>query len=152
MAVRNTITRTHMVSGLDPLPAYLAPRLLLPFLARPAASPFSTSCSRSQKTGDRNKRRGVSPLRRTGPKKPLSVSNEPLPQPVLDPAKRSAVITANDHGLWGFFTKDKKPMVLPEVEAAHGLSIWSISSYKWLLIRGPRTRMVSRRITTQIIL
>jgi len=51
------------------------------------------------------------------------MSKEPLPQPVLDPARRSKVKVDANHGLWGFFNKAKKSLTTPEQEAAHGLSL-----------------------------
>ena len=50
------------------------------------------------------------------------MSNEPLPQPVLDPTRRSPVKVDENHGLWAFFNKEKKFLTTPEAEAAHGMS------------------------------
>ena len=61
-------------------------------------------------------------MRRTGPKYPLPISKEPLPEPVLDPAKRSKLEGNKNHGLWEFFDKDRKPFVEPEIEGHHGPS------------------------------
>lgn len=71
-----------------------------------------------------NRERGVSTVRRTGPRQPLSVSDDPLPRPVLDPKKRSKVKVDEDHGLWQFFHSKDKPMNTPEEDNAHGRS-WS---------------------------
>ena len=79
---------------------------------------FSTSSPRYPR--DNNRLRGVSPLRRTGPRQPLSVHKEPLPKPVLDPAKRSQVEVDPDHGLWGFFNKDRAAMSPPVEHTNHG--------------------------------
>jgi large subunit ribosomal protein L47 len=49
------------------------------------------------------------------------MSKEPLPEPVLDPEKRSKVKVSETHGLWAFFGKEKRPLNLPEVDAAHGM-------------------------------
>ncbi|KAI9792219.1 MAG: 54S ribosomal protein L4 mitochondrial [Candelina submexicana] len=59
---------------------------------------------------------------------PLSVSKEPLPQPVLDPKKRSKVQVDEDHGLWQFF-KDKKALSTPEESAEHGRS-WTVEELR----------------------
>lgn len=67
-----------------------------------------------------NPERGVSTVRRTGPKQALSMSKEPLPVPVLDPKKRSKVTVDDDHGLWGFFHSKDKPMNTPEEDNKHG--------------------------------
>ena len=81
---------------------------------------FSTSAPLSLKTKDGNRKRGVSALRRTGPRYPRSISKEPLPQPILDPARRSKVQVNEKHGLWEFFDNGKNPFEKPEVVAAHG--------------------------------
>ena len=72
------------------------------------------------KGAERNKNRGVSALRRTGPRTVRALSKEPLPQPVLDPARRSKIQVNGKHGLWEFFDKEKTPFEKPEVIAAHG--------------------------------
>ncbi|KAI9720196.1 MAG: hypothetical protein M1812_003014 [Candelaria pacifica] len=82
-------------------------------------SVFSTTSPQFKRTRDYNRNRGVSALRRTGPRHPLSVSNEPLPRPVLDPKKRSKVQVDENHGLWQFF-KGKKALSTPEDIAEHG--------------------------------
>lgn len=116
---------------------FLAPRSLyraeiLPFLCPTAlragtctiqTSSFSTTPANQLRTRDHNKNRAVSGLRRTGPRYPLSVSKEALPQPILDPARRSKVQVNENHGLWGFFGKDRKGLSTPEEMAAHGTSI-----------------------------
>lgn len=77
---------------------------------------------------DMNRKRGVSAMRSTGPRRPLSVSKWPLPEPVTDPKvlkvkRRDAQFDsgglAAKHGLWAFFY-DKKSMVTPEQQGAHG--------------------------------
>jgi hypothetical protein len=82
---------------------------------------FSTTSSKARKGGDKNRRRGVSALRRTGPRFPTAASKEPLPIPVLDPSKRSKVPVNEKHGLWQFFDQEKNAFEKPEVVAAHGL-------------------------------
>lgn len=49
------------------------------------------------------------------------MAKEPLPQPVLDPAKRSKIKVNENHGLWAFFNKEKRSLTKPEDENAHGL-------------------------------
>ncbi len=100
--------------------------LILSFLAPSISasvqrSLFSTSKPQLKRTKDYSRNRGVSALRRTGPKYPLSVSKEPLPQPVLDPKRRSKVQVDDDHGLWQFF-KDKKALATPERISEHGMA------------------------------
>ena len=48
----------------------------------------------------------------------------PLPQPVLDPERRSKVETDPDHGLWGFFNRDKQALSTPIEDNAHGIHIF----------------------------
>jgi hypothetical protein len=46
----------------------------------------------------------------------------PLPEPVA--RDQRGIIPdyeeSQDHGLWGFFSKDKQPMIVPEEESSHG--------------------------------
>lgn len=104
----------------------LPPTFLLPAFAAAQSSSFSTSSIQHARK-DGNPSRGVSALRRTGPnkKQKLSVSMDELPQPVLDPAKRTPVQVDENHGLWGFFPSDRKSMATPEEMAAHGRS-WTV--------------------------
>ncbi|KAH0555996.1 54S ribosomal protein L4 mitochondrial [Trichoglossum hirsutum] len=101
-------------------PSFLIPSLLSPAVSTPIrTSKFSTS--RPQRfPRDRNPSRGVSAVRRTGPREPLSVSKLPLPQPVLDPSKRSQVLVDENHGLWQFFNKERTALSKPEDDYAHG--------------------------------
>ena len=94
---------------------------LLPYVLtlQTQTSSFSTTTSCSLPR-DRNRERGVSSMRRTGPRQPLSVSKTPLPKPVLDPSKRSKVEVDPNHGLWQFFHSKDKPMNTPEEDYEHG--------------------------------
>ena len=83
-------------------------------------SKFSSSsqlCKR--KTADRSRSRGVSSIRKTGPREFLSVSNDELPQPV-DPKEMPQVETDPNHGLWDFFYSKEKPINTPAEDSAHG--------------------------------
>lgn len=82
-------------------------------------SSFSTSTKTSYPR-DNNRERGVSTVRRTGVRQPLSVSKEPLPVPVLDPKKRTKVTVDENHGLWQFFHSKSKSINTPEEDYAHG--------------------------------
>ena len=73
---------------------------------------------------EKNKIRGVSAIRRTGPRVPLSVAKYTLPEPVWNPPGRDAFTTREDHGLWGFFNEKRTSMTLPEDLDAHGRA-WS---------------------------
>ncbi|KAM9879310.1 hypothetical protein VDGL01_06602 [Verticillium dahliae] len=82
------------------------------------AAPFSTSTAQcKRKTRDNNRLRGVSALRRTGPREPLSVSWDELPKPV---DFKPRIETDADHGLWGFFPAEGKLMNQPKEDEAHG--------------------------------
>jgi len=76
-----------------------------------------------------NRERGVSTIRRTGPRQPLSVSKTPLPKPVLDPKERSKIEVDDDHGLWGFFHSKDKPLNTPEEDGEHGRA-WTVDELR----------------------
>ena len=78
-----------------------------------------------------NRERGVSTVRRTGPRKMLSMNRfkNNLPKPVLDPAKRSKPQTDEDHGLWQFFHSKEKPMNTPEEDDEHGRA-WCVEELR----------------------
>ena len=101
--------------------AYIALNLIIkPRQSSLSQVPFSTSACRFR--GDNNKNRGVSALRRTGPRKRqvLSVERKDLPEPVFDKAKKSEVEVDPEHGLWQFFNKKRRIFATPEEDAAHG--------------------------------
>jgi large subunit ribosomal protein L47 len=111
-------------------PSFLLPSLLLLTPNQPQTSCFSSTPTPSYPR-DMNRERGVSTIRRTGPRNPksLTVSRTPLPKPVLDPAKRSKVQVDDDHGLWQFFHSKDKPMNLPEEDAEHGRA-WCVEELR----------------------
>ncbi|KAI9795150.1 MAG: 54S ribosomal protein L4 mitochondrial [Peltula sp. TS41687] len=88
---------------------------------------FSTTTRRYPRDASRN--RGVSAIRRTGPRQTLSVSKVPLPQPVLDPSKRSKFQVDENHGLWGFFNKQRTTLSTPEDDSAHGRP-WAVEELR----------------------
>ena len=107
------------------------PIFLAPLLARTSptifqSSPFSTSTPFYQRkqARDGNPNRGVSALRRTGIRKRVSISSivkrEGLPQPVLDPKRRTKVEVDDAHGLYGFFNPEKQLLTKPIEENQHG--------------------------------
>ena len=69
-------------------------------------------------------------MRRTGPKIFLGMSRMPLPQPVVNPERRSKVETDPDHGLWGFFNRDKQALNKPTEDNAHGMPMFRPLSWK----------------------
>jgi len=123
------LPRSFTRSALEFPPTFLAPSLGLQPARKVPHSLFSTSASLRARTRDRNKNRGVSALRRTGLRNPVSMSKEPLPQPVLDPARRSKVKVDDNHGLWGFFNPEKTALATPVMEAAHGRP-WSVEELR----------------------
>ncbi|KAB5572365.1 mitochondrial 39-S ribosomal protein L47 (MRP-L47)-domain-containing protein [Coniochaeta sp. 2T2.1] len=94
-----------------------------------SSNPFSTTTPLSRrhvypgarKTRDNNPHRGESSMRRTGTRWRLSVSDEPLPQPVPR-AEMPKQETDPDHGLWDFFY-DRDIVARPVSEVGqHGRS------------------------------
>ncbi|KAL0944259.1 mitochondrial 54S ribosomal protein uL29m [Colletotrichum truncatum] len=93
---------------------------------RIATSSFSSSAARSvRKTRDNNRLRGVTTMRRSGPREPLSVSWEELPKPAN--YKRTVGVDPN-HGLWDFFY-DKKLVNTPSEDQAHGRA-WMVEELR----------------------
>ena len=134
-------------------PTFLTPSLGFHLATRAQTSRFSTSAPQCLRTRDNNKNRGVSAIRRTGPKHSLAMSKEPLPQPVLDPARRTKVKVDENHGLWGFFNKDKSSLTTPEQEAAHGMSLDGQDDKRGLIGSNEayRSTMVGGGTSSQII-
>ncbi|PWW79446.1 MRP-L47-domain-containing protein [Tuber magnatum] len=89
----------------------------------------TTSAPLGRWVRDRNKNRGVSAIHRQ-PKEDIqiSVSKVPLPEPVLDASKRTAVKVSPDHGLWGFF-REKKALPTPEEDHKHGRP-WTVAELR----------------------
>lgn len=88
-------------------------------LNRPSISQFSTTVPKCRR--DNNPMRGLSALRATGLRgKRISIRKNELPEPVWDPAKRSEIETDPNHGLWGFFNKDKALITTPDEDSSHG--------------------------------
>lgn len=104
----------------------LPPAFLLPaFSVHQTATFSSTTPYHARRDGNPN--RGVSALRRTGLNKrqKLSVKLENLPKPIRDPAKRSQVQVAEDHGLYDFLPASQASMHTPEELNAHGRG-WTV--------------------------
>ena len=107
-------------------PTYLTPILSRTSHLSSQMLPFSTSTAYHQRKRrrDNNPNRGVSALRRTYFRKPLSITHivkrEGLPQPVLDPKRRRKVEVDPDHGLYGFFNTERQLLTKPDQENQHG--------------------------------
>ena len=116
------------------LPECNPPVFLAPLIASiPPSFTFSTTARLSARKRDKrdgNPHRGESALRRTGLKYPNSMSKHPLPQPVLDPSKRSKVQVDSNHGLWGFFNKDRKALTPRGDDFGRGMLRFS-SADRW---------------------
>ncbi|OHW96799.1 50s ribosomal protein l4 [Colletotrichum incanum] len=94
---------------------------------RTVAACFSTSAAHSvRKTRDNNRLRGVSTMKRTGPREPLSVSWETLPKPAN---YKPEVAVDPNHGLWGFFYGKNKLMQTPKEDQAHGRA-WTVEELR----------------------
>ena len=105
-------------------PLFLAPRLAPYFLSRYNQCLFSTTtpvAARTKKRRDGNPERGVSALRRTGLRKPVGMSWQPLPKPVLDPKRKSKIQVDPGHGLWGFFNQKGNALSTPKEDRSHGI-------------------------------
>ena len=108
-------------------PIFLAPTLACLFASTNHQSKFSTStslCARRRR--DANPGRGVSALRRTGLRFPVGMSKVPLPEPVLNRKRREKVKVDKEHGLWGFFNKNRTSLSTPEENNSHGMSFESL--------------------------
>lgn len=78
------------------------------------------------KTRDNNRFRGVSPLRRSGLREPVSVSNEPLPKPAEATPK---VKVDPNHGLYAFFEGPDKLVRTPAEDREHGRA-WTVEELR----------------------
>ena len=116
----NVFSRTYRSPICLSVVAYIAINPTLPRQAVLSQAPFSTSACQFRR--DRNKNRGISALRRTGPRKRqvFTVERKDLPEPVFDKARKSKVEVDPEHGLWQFFNKKRQIFATPEEDAAHG--------------------------------
>ncbi|PKS08910.1 hypothetical protein jhhlp_003523 [Lomentospora prolificans] len=81
---------------------------------------------RHSKTRDNNRFRGVSLLRRTGLRGPVSVSDEPLPRPAAFLPKLKV---DPNHGLYAFFAGKDKLMNTPAEDREHGRA-WTVEELR----------------------
>ncbi|KAI9934733.1 hypothetical protein ASPWEDRAFT_44218 [Aspergillus wentii DTO 134E9] len=130
---RQSVTRLARQSGSLPLvelpPPYLAPSLHFSKIRSPVqSSSFSSTAVAAAHGRDLNKTRGVSAIHRTGPRFKLGASKYPLPKPVSPEAIEKRDPSPN-HGLWGFFPKNREALSTPEYDVSHGRS-WSIQELR----------------------
>ncbi|MCJ1464290.1 54S ribosomal protein L4 mitochondrial [Pseudocyphellaria aurata] len=108
-------------------PIFLAPILACssgPINHQSHFSTFPPQCGQARRDGNRN--RGVSGLRRTGLRNPVGMSKVPLPEPVRI---RETPKVDENHGLWGFFNKDRTALSTPEEDNAHGRP-WAVEELR----------------------
>lgn len=88
----------------------------------------SSSCHQLRKKRDLNKRRGESVLRSTGPRHQLSVERlyRQLPVPKAEEDRPLQDFPTNpNHGLYGFFNRERQTVIPGEKEALHGRA-WTV--------------------------
>jgi hypothetical protein len=129
------------------IPLFLAPAFARPAVTVTQASNFSTSTAHPRASAvqkqakikaktsgkpnwapqarpkiDKNKKRGVSAIRRTGPRSTRGLWEYPLPVPVAREQTELSVDypESQDHGLWGFFDTSRQALLQPEEEVNHG--------------------------------
>ena len=124
---------THQLTAPSRVPSLLLachpPIFLAPWISsipqslhqRSSFSTTATLSARTNKKRDGNPHRGESALRRTGLRYPVGMSKQPLPQPVLDPKRRPRIEVDPNHGLWGFFNKDRKAITPPGEDLQSGM-------------------------------
>ncbi|KAK1779133.1 mitochondrial 39-S ribosomal protein L47 (MRP-L47)-domain-containing protein [Copromyces sp. CBS 386.78] len=79
-------------------------------------------------TRDNSKKRGESALRKSGTRWKLSVSDEPLPEPVPRDELPPIQVDEN-HGLWDFFYDRETVALAPMEHAKHGRA-WTVSELR----------------------
>jgi len=97
--------------------------------AAQSAAPFSVTSAQQKRrkpNRDNNRFRGVSPLRRTGLREPVSVSWDPLPRPA--PFQPEIEVDPK-HGLYGFFRGRDKLMNTPQEDTEHGRA-WTVEELR----------------------
>lgn len=130
MSLSSTLFSQSLRAAANPRQFSLPPAFLLPSFFQVQSSSFTTS-SPAYARRDRNRDRGVSALRRTGPRRrqTLSAKVEDLPKPVLDAEARSTVEVDPDHGLWQFFNRERTPFATPESDDSHGRA-WTVQELR----------------------
>lgn len=138
MAVAS-LTRAFTTCSATSVPLFLAPAFVRPVITTTAPSSsrlYGSTTGGEEKTKpkpnlalhlrpkvDKNKQRGVSAIRRTGPRSMRGRWRYALPVPVARDHRTTAPEYEGtaDHGLWGFFDDSRQPMLPPEQEGSHGM-------------------------------
>ncbi|KAK6502124.1 54S ribosomal protein L4 mitochondrial [Arthrobotrys conoides] len=96
-----------------------------------ASSPSRSFHTSHQCAIPRNRSRGASALRRQPYPGRVSLQylGDDLPQPVTDPSKHTDVVTSPEHGLWGFFNKERVSIPTPEEDHKHGRA-WAVEELR----------------------
>ncbi|KAK1755767.1 mitochondrial 39-S ribosomal protein L47 (MRP-L47)-domain-containing protein [Echria macrotheca] len=121
-------------ASMMPMAARIASSTVRPVRVQTAALSTTASLLKRHKypgarsNRDMSKRRGESAIRRTGTRWRLSVSDDPLPQPVKR-AELPAIETDPDHGLWEFFADRNTVAAPPEEVAKHGRA-WMVEELR----------------------
>ncbi|KAK5232532.1 54S ribosomal protein L4 mitochondrial [Exophiala xenobiotica] len=128
--------------------------------SKPNSKPPHPSSLSRKPGGDRNKQRGVSALRRTGPRRTRGLWQHPLPVPVARDHRGTApeYKGAEDHGLWGFFNRDKKAMMPPEEESSRSWSYAELSNKSfedlqklyWVCVKEQNCTMTREKERTRV--
>lgn len=130
MSLSSSLLSQSLRAATNPRPFSLPPAFLLPSFSQIQTSSFSSSTTTYARR-DNNRNRGVSALRRTGPRRrqTLSVKVEDLPKPVTDAEARSVVEVDPNHGLWQFFNRERTPFSTPEESDSHGRA-WTVQELR----------------------
>lgn len=109
------------------IPLFLAPAFaelnILPHSATRSFSSTTTTSAPRKGKKDLNRRRGESVIRSTGPRHELRVQTKfkELPKPRAEEDRPLEEFPTNpNHGLYGFFNKDKETVIPSEREEQHG--------------------------------
>jgi large subunit ribosomal protein L47 len=109
------------------IPIFLAPAFA-PASSRASSSRlFSTSpVSSNRRVKGSNKKRGISVIHSTDPRRKTWAYTVEMPEPNLDPDRRAQYTTPKDHGLYAFFNEKRDAILTPTQEGAHGRA-WEVS-------------------------
>lgn len=110
-----------------PRPAWAAPAAQFTTTAQQSTRTRNhRNPARENKMRDNNRFRGMSPMRRTGLRNPVSVSDVPLPRP----QKHLPQVQVDpNHGLYAFFKGPSKLMNSPAEDKAHGRA-WTVEELR----------------------